>query len=243
MYVVPGIVVLLIIVLSLMVLIPRTQGIFEKRQLLSQAREQLAGLEKKHSLLQSIQSDTSLKYLADSESALPSEKDAASILVSLQNLSTISQFGVDAISFRPGLISTESATAKTPATPATAVTATSVKGAQIIPVAVTTFGTSDQFLAFVEALLGSRRLFDVQNVQVGMRGAENVINASFSLLAYYLPLSGKIGALDSILPELTADEKVILSQLVAMPDVGQELVGAQIATPSGQLGKTNLFGL
>src|SRR3989344_1193552 len=101
---------LLITVFSIYyILLPQTKSLWENFQKYQQDKVFLSDLTKKRNLLESISQGSSLAFLASAETALPSEKDAASIMTAMENLSVSTMYTIDKIDLNPGVVSTNSA--------------------------------------------------------------------------------------------------------------------------------------
>ena len=224
--------------LVFLVIVPEINKTVAKREQMRQLQSQLTTLKRKRQLLESINSDNTVSLLTDATIALPDEKDAASVLYALENMSVSTGFGVKSIDLSPGVISSASSTLKVPKTE----DAAKKSAAPGIGVSVSTGGTGDQFAKFLKTVLGSRRIFDIDAVSLSYNiDAPDFLISDFLLTTYYLPPITKIGDVDSTLPVITEKEKDLLGSLAQMQDVSSTPLNAGGATPSASLGKPNLF--
>ncbi len=240
-----------IILLSLYVLIPQIRTIIELIQLTSEKDDQLKILVTKRELLDSVSAGSTQTFLSDAELALPREKDAASILIALENLSAQSKFTVDSVSFTPGLVSTESGNLPQPKdtsakqNSAKKAPEKSAHGAPTLAVAVKGKGETAQFAEFLKLIYKVRRIFDIGEIRLAYTADEpDFLSAELNLQTYYLPPITEIGAIDTELPRISATEQKILSDLASFP-----VVSKSISIPTGetgtellpQVGKKDLF--
>lgn len=238
-FLVPTVILLTIAAASWWYAIPTTQVSLVNWGHIGEKTAQLAQLEKKRRLLTSVAAST-LTLLSEAEKALPQEKDVASVLISIDNLSAATQQGVDSIDLSPGIVSSPAAEA--PSVSNTSSDANIRNDAFFLPIHLNTRGTTDQFSEFVRQLTASRRLFDIAQINITyLQGEADFLTANFIVDAYYLPPITEIGSIDDPLPEFTAQEKSVLASLTAMPyvsiytGVSSELGGAI------PIGKVNLF--
>lgn len=242
-YIFVGVGVIVAYLMLQQLIIPTATQTFENYQLLTTKKEQLAELTKKRTILQSISEET-LTFLADAEAALPSEKDAAGVLISMDNLTRLTSFGVASINLSPGVVSTESAKPTASAVEGqteVAVNPNIRKGAEFLPVTIVTSGTTDQFLDFIQRLENSRRVMDIETIALSITPDGSLLDAQISLVAYYLPAITTIGKVDSALPNVTEDEQATLENLSSMPVLSVSLVDGGEASFIPAVGKTNLF--
>lgn len=223
--------VFLIFGITTYVLIPRFQAILDTQTEINFKQDELVRIQKKRSLLDSMDRSSIGKQLEEVIASLPNDKDTASILISLENISANTGIAIESIGFSPGLVSTEAAA-----------TAGETKyGVDIIPVRIEVRGNVGQFTAFLHQLLESKRLFDIDNLSVsGFADRPDSVNAILFLVAYYLPSITEIGAVESPIQELSDDERKTLTTLAKYPYLSRLEVGA-VTTTQVPIGKSNLF--
>ncbi len=242
-FILPGFVALVIVLLTYTILIPTTRNLFDTRDSINSKQEQLTRLKKKRALLESLNREQVLSQVEDAQAALPQEKDAGSVLIALENLSSITKYSVDAVSFSPGLISSDSAAPRSVKTPANSVATTSKSGANTFPISIQSRGTHQQFVDFLKNLQQSRRIFDIDSINITYDISKtDLLTADFSVSVYYLPAITKIGTIESPIAEITQKEKELLTKLASFPDLNRSLAtGTAVSTEP--VGKSNLFSL
>lgn len=231
-----AIVVCLAIVLVL-ILIPQMKSIPDKYQSIKEKNGQLARLEKKRSLLESVNINTT-QVLTLAESALPSDKDAPTVLSTLENLATQTQVDILSINLSPGLVSTESGTLPASTQGPRNATETRKKGILALPVKITIFADAGHLTDFIKKTLTSRRFMDIDTIDISYVPDKEGISASLMLNAYYLPAVTEIGELESEIVELTTQELALLRSLEEYTDMSRIDYEADISLPTG---KQNLF--
>lgn len=239
-----------IILLSLYVLIPQVQSIINTIQITSEKGAQLKKFVAKRELLNSVTSGSTQVLLKDAEAALPLEKDAASILIALENLSQQSLFTLDSVSFTPGLVSTESGTITQTNNPAVKAppkqtqTGKSAHGAQILTVSIKGKGETTQFVAFLDLIYKIRRIFDILDMRIAYTVDEpDFLSTEMTLQTYYLPPISEISAIDAELPRISATEQKILADIAKFPILTRTVASTSSFEPENLLpvGKTDLF--
>ncbi|MEK7166026.1 MAG: hypothetical protein AAB874_04440 [Patescibacteria group bacterium] len=213
----------LITLLSLFVFIPELKQLIDSYQQVGIRNDQLARLTSKRRLLESISSNATTIYLAEADKALPADKDAASILVSAQNLAQVSGLSLDGVDLSPGLISSASGEAVIKPGRVTPVSKRGV--AALLPVALKLRGTSAQLIEFLKQIENTRRLIDITSVEVSYAvDTVDFMTASFAVNVYYLPQISQIGGVDAELPQITPQEQALLAGLSNMPHLSKVLI-------------------
>lgn len=229
---------LIIVMVSFYIILPQVRNLVGNYQLLSEEKAEVSKLIMKRNVLESVDSNFTAKYLADAEAAIPSEKDAASILVALENLSGSAQITIEQVDLTPGLVSTSAATTSAITTVAGSITTR--RGAQSLVVDVAAKGSTAQIMDFIRQLQNMRRVFDIESLQLSYPlTTEDFLTADMKLHAYFLPPITEIGAIEAELPQITPGEEKVLSELTQKPILSESLVGE--IDISGVLGKGNLF--
>ncbi len=236
-FIIPVVGVLIVIFLSVQILLPTFEKVMNLQTEIESLSVKLEKLIKKRAALEAISSDNTKDLYQNAETALPSEKDSASILFGIGNLSSQTQWIIETISFAPGLVSSASA-AKTKGEGPKVIE--QIKGANVINVSLNGRGTVDQYREFVNKLFTGRRLFDVASVNINfLNDNQNSVKAIFNTYAFYLPPITRIGDVESELPQITDEEKKFLAQIAVYPvisDMAVELSGNAIP-----IGKNDLF--
>lgn len=228
-----------LLVTTYYIVIPQAKKLVDDIRLLQENKVDLAKLTMKRNKLETVSTDYTSKYLPDAEIALPQEKDAASILIALENLSASSQITIEQINLTPGLVSTATATAASP--PPVVNTTANRFGSQSLLVEVKTRGSIIQFLEFINQLTNMRRLIDIGNMEIVFApGVDDFVMADLLLHTYFLPPVTEIGAIESELPQITPGEEKVLSQLADIP-IKSATLAQEVEIGSGLIGKSNLF--
>lgn len=238
---------LLLIALSFWyILMPQLRNVATSFSKLREETDRLEAVQEKSETLKSLFSTGVGQYIKDVETALPSEKEIASILISVENVAQETQFTLDTLQFVPGLVSTESANTKLESIPKSPnsnepqVVETKSSTPALV-VNVKGRGNTELFNAFFEKLLHVRRIYDIESVKVEyVPDSEDLVFADLTLFAYYLPPITTIGAIEAKLPEISSNDETLLSTIQSMPDVTQS-VTIESSETSVPVGKTNLF--
>ena len=245
-FVIPAVSGIFIILVTLKVIIPQALQSIDRYSQLNNRIAQLDKLTKKHALLTSVTENETAGYLRDAEVALPTEKDAASVLIALENLSAATQLALDTVDLTPGLVSTDAAQAKPKGSPApekrSEITTTQTsRGVPALLISAKMRGSTDNLKNFLTQLANMRRFFDIETAQIGyFPDTPDFLSVEFTLNAYFLPPITQLGGVEAELPEITAQEKATLVKLATMPNLSQSLA-PDAATPTSDVGKPNLF--
>jgi len=232
-YLLPTVVVLVLILVTMYVAIPKLQEIFELNANIETQQEQLIQLKKKRVLLQSISRNEVIERIKTTSSAIPSEKDAGTVIATIEGVSTLHQIGLDSLSLSPGSVSSDSA--KTPLP-----TVHGSLGTPAFPVNIHVRGDKVQFGQFLKSIQEARRLFDISEATVTyFPDAQNFVSADLVLYAYYVPPITTISAIETPIIEITQEEQTLLAKVAQFPEIGIQFTVGQ--TPPEAVGKTNLF--
>lgn len=235
-YAVPIGLIVVMVLISFYILVPQAINAISIYQALEEKQTQLDILNKKVALLTSLSTEE-LSKLQDAEQALPSEKDATSIIIGLETISSQTQSIIEQLNLTPGVVSTGSAQG------ATASQDQELRnGAYTLAVKTNWRGSTDQFMNTLQTLYNARRLFDISKVTANFAGADpNIIEFSLDIFSYYLPPITQITDLDTALPQITAEEQVLLSALPAMPYVSNLFAGGAQTETNFSGGRNSLF--
>lgn len=228
-----------VILLSIYVVFPQFQTIVEGREVISAKTTELTNLVNKRQILTSSDTIVLTEQILTIDSALPTEKDVSSILAVIENLSVITGLQINTVALTPGAVSTEAAEVAIPGKPTERIV--TKQGVDALAVRVQSKGTTAQFESFLRSIQETRRIIDIESVSVVYSDTEpDVVNADFSLLAFFLPSSLTAEDLLTPLAVVTPDEVKNLELVSKFPDLNTT---NSIATQSAevQIGKSNLF--
>jgi Tfp pilus assembly protein PilO len=235
-----------IVLVSVFFLIPKAQEIFTHQEELKSTQQDLVDLTSKRTLLETLNQNDLLKNTMLAQSTLPSDKDIALILVSLENLSSSTGLSLDSVSFSPGAISASQTATKTSPSkgqpPALLVgQVITRKGAQAILISVKTSGSQTAVGDFIQKLASGRRLFDIQSVNINFGAQDETLTAEFSIFAYFLPNPTQIGLPNTPLAPFSPNDMQLLSRLSSFTDLAAVSVSSVSGSVSEPVGKLNLF--
>ncbi len=224
----------LVFLISWFLVIPLSRQAYQRYIGLADKRERLAILKEKKQTLETIDEQT-LETLRELTLALPDDKDPASIMVSLDNLSGQSNLFIENLEFSP-LTVAEATSSQSPTQ------SKSSRLANTVELSINSRGTTQNFHDFVSQLLGSRRLMDIDEIDIKLQPESgDLMKVAMKLIAYYLPPLTQIGQVESRLSALTAEEKQILSTIGNLPYISSQQVVVDEGSAGGSIGKTDLF--
>ena len=231
-YFLPTAVVLVLILITMYVAIPKIQEIFELNASVEVKQEQLVHLKKKRVLLQSLSRSEVIERIKTTSSAIPGDKDAGTAVATIEGVSTLHQIGLDSLSLNPGKVSSESASA--PPTQQRSI------GTPAFPINIHVRGDKVQFSQFLTGIQEARRLFDIgETIITYFPDTPNFVSAELVLYAYYVPPITTVSAIETPITEITEEEQVLLANVAQFPEIGVQFAIGQ-ATPEA-VGKTDLF--
>lgn len=233
-YLYPLLAVGLVLFVSILFSIPQVKYVKETWDGLATKKDRLEKLEQKRQMLSSIDEQT-LATLTDAQLALPDEKDPASVMTGIDNLSAQNKLFIDNLQFSPLQVAAASVSS-------TRKTAVDKRPANVVSFVIQARGETAQMRDFISQLTNSRRLFDIDSLEViYQKDLQDNISVRLALVAYYLPSLTQIGEIESILPPLTNSQKQTAAGLTNMPYISSPALTADQATPVQAVGKANLF--
>lgn len=236
-YVIGFLTLIVVVIISFTVIIPKIHDIQAKKQEISENRELFVKLERKKTLLTSIEKSDTVKFIEDALLALPSEKDAASVLIAFRNISAQTEFGIDSIDLSPGIVSTASGEQAVLTTPKSE----KRNGADVYPISITGRGKINQLTDFIRTLENSRRLFDLSDLRITYSQEDHeFVLVNMTLETYFLPPITQLSTIESQLSEITPDERNTLTKISVFPPLSTNLDASLTDTEFGT--NTAIFG-
>lgn len=236
----PVLVIVAMVVGTLFVLIPQAQALLTNYNEVQSLTKKNADLSAKRQVLESVNKPKLLGDIALATETLPDDKDLSSLLLTIENVAQRSQLDLDTISLTPGALSTPSAAVKSTAPVGEVLKR---RGSQALRVSASVRGTTDALKSFLGVMTRSRRLFDIESIDITYQVEEtDSIRANVVLLAYYLPAITSIGGVDAPIAPITPMDQTTLTQLSTFPSMGKVPSG-ETSTSTQQLpvGKPDLF--
>lgn len=216
-----------IIIATVTFLVPnlkKVQVIVSEKQLLD---ERYAVLKRKDSQLISMSDRTYVQFLQRIERIIPQSKDFVSLFSTFDSLEQKTNVTISQTEFQFGVVSTNSAQ----------LIKSSVAGAYVVPFRAVVNASLEQIPVFLDTLSDlSGRYFTVEDVQWSFTDG-TLVKMNLSGQAYFLPASGKIGAIDAPIPALTVVQQKMFDTILALAVPETELA---VGEPF-ELGKENLF--
>lgn len=216
-----------LLVATVFFLFPNVQKVREILSEKQQLDERYTVLRRKDSQLSGMNERTYTEFLLRMERVVPQSKDFVSLFSTFDALEQKTNVTISQTEFQFGVVSTDSAQ----------LIKSSLAGAYVVPFRAIVNAPVEQISVFLDSLSDlSGRYLTVEDVQWAFM-TDTSVKMNLSGQAYFLPVSGKIGAVDSSVPALTVAQQELFDTILAM-----EL--PQAATASGDpidIGKPNLF--
>lgn len=193
-YIFPIIVGLSSLILIMLVILPQTNKLLTNQKAVGEISKKSQFLEAKAQALEAYDPQD-LKIKVDSALVVyPTDKDFASIVGVLQEISARSGFNITSLSLGQGSITGASA--------------------QSYSVKLGLLGQASALKTLFNNIEGSSRLMKISRVETTL-GQGNNATASLTIEVLYAPASGDFGSVDSPLPELSQKEQDILARLAS----------------------------
>jgi len=225
--VVPLVSVLVVILCLFLVLFPRVEKVMEMRgQIKTQKAKITATTQKLNDLSSLSEAD-----LYDSSSlllqALPKDKDFLQFLLALKKLLQENDVLLESYKFSPGLISTESASAK------------SGEKDNQISITISFSSTFTNFSNFVTKLEKIVPLSSMGNIKIKSQGSTtsgelSLLKGDLTVVGYFSPLPKTIGSYDKALVKISSQDQKIIEELrnysrfyLEAPSFEQVIVGKE----------------
>lgn len=208
--------ILLLIVICVFVgLLPAISNIKTMRSSVTDLSSQVAVLEQKATILESIDEDTYMNYLKDLALAVPTDKSLTSLFSTIDGLSretgvTLSDFTLA----RPGTIATDSAKRLS--------NDERKLGSSLLPFTLTVSGTYDQIRKFVENAVLVRRFFRIRYFSISFDQKKETISVHMGMDAYYAPLPTNLGSATQSIEGLTQNDQSVIEKVMSMAVLGRE---------------------
>lgn len=169
-----------------------------------QKKESLSRLNTKLSYLRSLNKLSLAERIKTIEAVFPSEKPVMNLINSLKNVAMENNVSFGGISLRPGPI-VENKENK----------AAEVSTVNNIELGITVTGSIENVFKYIDKIDKTSPLATVNSLSISSfsKDQSDIINASIDLIVYYQPPPTSIGAVDSTVAVLTAEEEKIFDQL------------------------------
>lgn len=192
-FIFPAIVALSSLILIVFVILPQFMALLTNQKNAADLRERSKSLEVKAQTLETYDLSDLQRKVGYALSSLPEDKDFATVLGLIQNLTAQSGFSVTSISLG-------SSTAK-------------LTNAQSYSIKLDVVGAKSLLEALFSNLEGSTRLMKVSNIELSNSPNQQSVNASIALDILYSPLPTNFGSVDSPLPEVSEKDEQLIATL------------------------------
>lgn len=199
---------------------------FHKR--LKKNQSQVQDLEKKAAFLKEQKEGILFADFEKVEQVLPSEKDVAALLISLENLKKNLNIRFDNLDLKAGLL-------------ATAAAETNYKkdqSQQEFDLGLTLVASYDDLIKFLAKTENTAPLMSAKKVDINFLSGKEKINARCFLKTHYLMLKEEKLSLEKPLPKLSSSLQGTLEQVL-----GFEVFTEATPLPEEMIGKEDPFGL
>lgn len=190
-YIFPVIVALSSLILIIFVIYPQTIKLLTNQKIGGEIAKKSVILETKAQTLENYDSGDLSAKVNSALSFYPSEKDLASIIGLLQDITAKSGFSITSLSLGGGLEN---------------------KGLQSYGVKLDAVGPQKLMQNFLSNLEGSLRLIRISSLETSS-AINQTIQASISLDVLYSSQTGDLGSIDSPVPQLSKEEEEVLARL------------------------------
>lgn len=227
--------------------VPQIKQIMQARQELKAERGRLDQLVKKATALEELNEESLTNNFKTSQDALPSEKDVAGILYTLARLENETRVSIGGVEFKPGLISTPSATPLSPAATPSAAKSEKPKsavkpaakpaapaGPATIALSLDVSGDFSSVRNFLTKVREVSPLLTISSVDFSVEGSG--VSASFDLSFNYQLLPATYIKVDDPLPDWDDKDEDTLAEIANFPVYNE--ISSMVTVGAG---KTNPF--
>ena len=207
-FIYPLLVVASSIVIILFLIIPQAKVLFTGQGKLNDSQVRLNILEVKVEELESLDKSDLSQKLSLTLTALPTEKDFATLIGIFKNLATTSGMSLTSLHLAGGSESQNAFLVK----------------ADLI-------GTTSSIGQLLENIEKSPRVMKVQSVETSSSSIGNIVSAVVTVLVYFEAAPKTLGPIDSALPKLTETDQTILGTLARS---GSLIPSGAVSLPSGK---------
>jgi len=211
------------VIFAFLLINPRIKDILDLNKSIKDLENKVANVDRKLSILSSLDSNSLLSQVTEAEKALPSQKDIPGLLSSLDRLAQ--ETGVSITSFQvvPGEI--------------TATSSAKAIGAESLPFKMSVSGSYEGVKSFLSKAVNSNRTLRIRSVAISAKSqaGQSSVSASLDMEAFYQVISRIIFAPSERLPDITVEEQKALEKARLRPNLS-EVPGAIAPT-----GKVNPF--
>lgn len=235
-FILPGVLFILIIIITIFVLIPKIKEIFAIKSEITAQKNEIQQLSAKLSDLQTL----SEAELFDSSNlllnALPSQKDFYLVLSSIRKVFLDNSSNLESFDFSPGLISTEGASNNEAAN----------QNSGTIRIKLDFSASPDNLVNLILSLEKTLPLIEVTSIKfdsissASSSGSVQDWKGQMGISSFSLPLPKVLGSLNSPLPKITSQDKKVIEELKLFSRFIPEVQVVTEETPN-ILGKDNPF--
>lgn len=201
-----------------------------------QLSSDIAVLQQKRAILQSLDEETLRGQLLTLTSVVPPDKSLFSLFQTVDGVT--SEVGVSVVDFslvKPGSLATESAARMT--------AEESSVGVNLLPLSLTINGSYEQMATFLTTAVNVRRLLRIRSFDLSFENPD-VISGQLNMDAAYTPLPARVGAVTDAISLLGEKEEQTISKAAAMPlMVRQSLTTVPSSDQGETAGKDDPFSL
>lgn len=215
------VVTVIVLVVAFQLLAPRIKDILALNKSIKDLEGKVANVDKKLSILASLDSNILQAQVVEAEKALPSQKDIPGLLAALDRLAQNSGVSITSFQVAPGQV--------------TATTSAQAVGAESLPFKLSLAGGYNGIKDFLSRAVHSNRTLRVRSVAMTAQSGPASVSASLDMETFYQILAKIKFAPSDRLPDITVEEQKALEEASRRPYLS-EISGSRPPT-----GKVNPF--
>src|SRR3989344_6009772 len=196
-FIFPGVVSLSCLILIAFIIFPQTSKLISNSKLESDLKSKQGLLEAKAQVLENLDEQDLSNKVNSALSAYPSDKDFASVVGLLQNLSGQAGFTIASLTIN------QSGSAK-------------YGNSQSYSVKLEILGPDSLIPSFISTIESSPRIMRVSTMDINTTRATDILNLVLSLEVLYGELPSTFGTVDSPLPQLTSKDEELIAKLAGI---------------------------
>lgn len=206
--------------------VPMIQKIYDNVTALATLTADYNALQKKLTLLSSMDESTLRDDLANALSAVPGDQSIPTMFSTVEALAAQTGVTVSTMQTEGGSIATSSA--------GKASSLETQLGTRVVPFSVTITGSFDAVEQFIAKAPTIRRLLRIRTFSISFPHDNANISVALAMDAFYEPFPTTIGSANSQIIPLTADEEDTMTKIRALTLVTDQ---AAVSLPPPQIGK------
>lgn len=196
-FIFPAVIILSCLILIAFIIFPQASKLISNSKLEADLKSRHKILEAKAEVLESIDEQDLSSKVNTALSAYPSERDFASVVGLLQNLTQLSGFTISSLSLSQS-------------------TGSKYGNSQSYSVKLEVLGPESLFPNFISSIESSPRIMRLSSMDISSTRSTGILNLVLAIEVLYASLPATFGTVDSPLPKLTSKDEELIVKLAGI---------------------------